>query len=210
MKKLLFDLQLFADEVAGTQPEAGTEPGNATNENKPGTEQPKGSATDEKKYTDADLDKIISKKFAEMQQKQEKKIAEAAKLAEMNAQQKAEYQRDELQKELDEYKRKDTLAEMSKTARKMLSDEGVNIPDDLLAVLVTPEAEGTKTAVESFAKLFKSAVEDAVKEKLRGEPPKRGSGAGGVAAMTKEQIMNIKDPEARQKAMLENKHLFNF
>lgn len=210
MKELLFNLQLFAEDAGTATPEAGAEPENTKNENKPGTEQPKESGkADEKKYSDADIDRIFSKKFAEMAAKNEKKVAEAAKLAEMNAQEKAEYERDKIQKELDEYKRKDALAEMSKTARKMLSDEGINITDDLLAVLVTTEAEGTKTAVEGFTKLFKSAVEDAVKEKLRGEPPKRGSGAGGVAAMTKEQIMNIKDPEARQKAMLENKHLFN-
>ena len=173
MKKLLFDLQLFAEEAAAEQPEAGTEPENTTDDNKPGTEQPKESGkAGEKKYTDADIDRIISKKFAEMKQKEEKKVAEAAKLAEMNAQQKAEYERDKIQKELDEYKRKDALAEMSKTARKMLSDEGINIPDDLLAVLVTTEAEGTKTAVDSFAKLFKAAVEDAVKEKARGTTPK--------------------------------------
>lgn len=175
MEKLLFDLQLFAEDAA--QPEAGTEPENTNDENKPGTEQPKESGkaekkTDEKKYSDADFDRMFNKKFAEMKQKEEKKVAEAAKLAEMNAQQKAEYERDKIQKELDEYKRKDALAEMSKTARKMLSDEGINIPDDLLAVLVTTEAEGTKTAVDSFAKLFKAAVEDAVKEKARGTTPR--------------------------------------
>ena len=180
MKKLLFDLQLFAEEAGATPPETGTEPENTTNENKPGTEPTQdGKKADEPKYTDADLDRIINKKFAEMQQKQEKKVAEAAKLAEMNAEEKANYKAKqeaekaaELQKELDEYKRKDALAEMSKTARKMLSDEGINIPDDLLAVLVTTEAEGTKTAVEVFAKLFKAAVEDAVKEKARGTSPK--------------------------------------
>lgn len=173
MKKLLFDLQLFAEDAGATPPETGTEPGNTNDDNKPGTEQKQeGKKADEPKYTDADLDRIIGKKFAEMKQKEEKKVAEAAKLAEMNAQQKAEYERDKIQKELDEYKRKDALAEMSKTARKMLSDEGINIPDDLLAVLVTTEAEGTKANVEGFAKLFKAAVEDAVKEKARGTTPK--------------------------------------
>ena len=52
-------------------------------------------------------------------------------------------------------------------------------------------------------------MEAAVKERLRGEPPRRGSG-GGAAPMTKEQIMKIRDPELRQKKMLENKELFNF
>ena len=173
MKKLLFDLQLFAEEAAAAQTETSTEPETKADENKPGTEQKQeANKAEEKKYSDADLDRIINKKFAEMKQKEEKKVAEAAKLAEMNAQQKAEYERDKIQKELDEYKRKDALAEMSKTARKMLSDEGVNVPDELLSRLVTTDAAETKTAVDSFTKLFKAAVDDAVKEKARGTTPK--------------------------------------
>jgi hypothetical protein len=125
-----------------------------------------------------------------------------------NAKKKAEYERDQLQKELDGYKKKDALAEMTKTARKMLSDNGISISDDLLSLMVTTNAEETKVAVDGFAKAFKDAVESAVKEKLKGEPPKRG--AGSAQTMTKEQIMAIRDPELRQRAMLEHKELFNF
>lgn len=172
MKKILFDLQLFADEAA---PEAGTstEPEKPTEENKPGTEQkPKGGGTDDKKYSDEDVNKLIDMKFAEWQKKKDKEVDEAKKLADMNAQQKAEYERDKLQKELDDYKRKDALAEMSKTARKMLSDEGINISDELLSRLITTDAAETKSAVDSFTKLFKAAVDDAVKDKARGTTPK--------------------------------------
>ena len=155
------------------------------------------------------MDDIINRKFAEWQKKQQKAVDEAKKLAEMNAQQRAEHQRDQLQKELDDYKRKDSLAEMTKTARKMLSESGITASDDILSVLVTTDAEQTKAAIDSFSKVFQAAVEAAVKERLRGEPPRRGSG-GGATPMTKEQIMKIRDPELRQKKMLENKELFNF
>ena len=154
------------------------------------------------------MDDILNKKFAEWQKKQQKAVDEAQKLATMNATQKAEYERDQLQNELDELKRVSALSEMSKTARKMLSDSGIIISDDLLSVMVTEDAETTKAAVDGFSKLFTEAVESAVKERLKGEPPRKGS--GGAAAMTKEQIMAIRDPELRQKAMLDNKHLFNF
>jgi hypothetical protein len=90
----------------------------------------------------------------------------------------------------------------------MLSDDGVNVPDELLSVMVTMDAEETKAAVDGFVKVFKEAVENAVKERLRGEPPRKGT--GGASAMTKEQILAIKEPELRQKKMLENRHLFNF
>lgn len=58
------------------------------------------------RYTDADVDAIISKKFAKWQEQHEAKVAEAAKLANMNATQRAEYERDQLQRPLDELRRK--------------------------------------------------------------------------------------------------------
>lgn len=205
MKKML-DLQLFAEANA---PETSTDPENTTEQTKePATEQKQGNKAAEKKYSDDDLDKIIGQKFAEWQKKKDKEIGEAQKLATMNATQKAEYERDQLQKELDKLKKANSIAEMSKTARKMLSESNINISDELLSLMVTTDAEETKSAVDSFTKLFKEAVETAVKERLKGETPKKGS--GGTAAMTKEQIMSIKDPELRQKKMLENKSLFNF
>lgn len=208
MKKIL-DLQLFAEEAgaAGTQTDTA-----GKNDNGAAADQGKATggakATDEKKYSDADLDKIINKKFAQWQEKKQQEVDEAQKLAEMNATKRAEYERDKLKKELDEYKRKDSLAEMSKTARKMLSDDGITVSDELLAMLVTTDAEKTKSAVDGFKTAFTEAVEAAVKERLKGETPKKGT--GGAPSMTKEAIMAIKDPELRQQKMLENKHLFNF
>lgn len=168
------------------------------------TVKPKGEA----KYTDEDLDKILNKKFAKWKENQEKAVKEAEKLGAMNAQEKAEYERDQLKKELSELKKAAALAEMSKTARKMLSDGGITISDDLLSVMVTDDAVKTKAAIDGFSKAFTEAVEAAVKERLKGEPPRKGS--GGVAAMTKEQIMAIKDPEQRQKLMAQHKDLFNW
>lgn len=178
MKKILFDLQLFADDAGSgadnTDGAAGADNANngadqnTDNQQKPDTKP----GADDKKYSDEDVNKLIDKKFAEWQKKKDKEVDEAKKLADMNAQQKAEYERDKLQKELDDYKRKDALAEMSKTARKMLSDEGINVSDELLSRLVTTDATETKSAVDSFTKLFKAAVDDAVKDKARGTTPK--------------------------------------
>lgn len=65
-----------------------------------------GGAQQQARYTDADVDAIISKKFAKWQEQHEAKVAEAAKLAKMNATQRAEYERDQLQRRLDELRRK--------------------------------------------------------------------------------------------------------
>lgn len=205
MKKF-FDLQLFA-EGAGTEPGSGAGEGTGNAGTEPAKEPAK--ASDAPKYTDKDLDEIINKRFAKWQKEQQKAVDEAKKLAEMNAQQKAEYERDELQKQLADYKRKESLAEMTKTARKMLSDGGISVSDELLAMMVNTNAEETKAAIEGFSKAFNDAVENAVKARLKGEPPKRGA-TGGAASMTKEQVLAIKDPELRQQKMLENRELFNF
>lgn len=203
MKKHIYLKQLFADDPAPTDPKI-TDP--VPTDPKPEDPKPNDPKPDktEKKYSDEDLDKIIGKRFAKWQQEQEKKISEATKLAEMNAQEKAEYERDQLQKQLDELKQANTRAEMAKTARKMLSDDGLNIPDDLIGMLITDEADGTKGNIEQFSKLFKDAVQDAVKDALKGKAPKKGSSTG----VTKEDILKIQNTAERQKAIAEHIDLF--
>lgn len=197
MKKFI-DLQLFGED-ASTAGETAQD--NAAKEAAATKEAPAA------KYTDEDLDRIIGQKKAEWKKAEQKKVDEAAKLAKMDAQQKAEYERDQLQKELEAFRRKDALAEMTKVARKMLSDAGISVSDDVLSVLVSTDAEQTKAAVDGFSAAFNNMLEAAVKERLRGEAPRRGQ--GGAAPMTKEQIMAIADTDLRQKKMLENRHLFN-
>ena len=194
LKKQKLNLQLFAEDGEGND-----DSGNEDSSKKEGKEEP------EKKYSDEDLDRIISKKFAKWKQDQEKAVDEAKKLADMNAQEKAEYERDKIRKELEDLKNEKILNEMSKTARKMLSDEGINISDDLLANLVTTDAEKTKSVVNDFAKMFKNEVESAVKEALKGNPPKKGV---KNSTITKEEIMAIKNTAERQRMINEHMELF--
>lgn len=167
--------------------------------------EPKQDNKQQPKYTDADVDEIVSKRLAKWEKQQAAKVEEAAKLAEMNAQQKAEYERDKVQKELDEYKRRDTVNAMVAESRRQLSEQGIAVSDDILARLVGETAEETKVSVDAFSTAFTAAVEDAVKKQLAGKAP-----AAGVATktMTKEEILAIKDPIARQAAIRDNIGLF--
>lgn len=177
MKNLL-NLQMYADDPAGTKAEADQAPGTVGKDtNNKATADTGKPAEPEKKYTDDDVDKIVKARLAREKEQADKEKEEAKKLAEMNATQKAEYERDQLKKELDELKRKDALSEMSKVARKMLTEKEINISDDLLAVLVTTEAAQTKQNVEAFAKMYKADLDAAVKARLKGEPPRVGSGS---------------------------------
>lgn len=134
------------------------------------------------------------------------KLSEAEKLAKMTKEEKAEYKAKKLEKEIADLKRANALSDMSKTARKMLSEEEITIPDELLSHLVSDDAADTKKAVESFAKLFKESVQNAVKDALKGNPPKAGT--GGKGTVTKEQILGIKDRAERQRMITEHINLF--
>lgn len=190
MKKL--NLQMYADDPADNKDTAASSATSA-----PGTAEKdsNGAAADtgketqpEKKYTDDDVDRIVKSRLAREREQAKKEKEEAEKLAEMNATQKAEYERDQLKKELAELKRKDALSEMTKVARKMLADKDINIPDDLLSLMVTTDAAETKLAVDGFAKMYKDSVEAAVKARLKGEQPRVGSGSPSPVSEIEKRI----------------------
>lgn len=125
----------------------------------------------EKKYTDADVDAIINKKFAKMQQQFEEKQAEAEKLAKMNADQKKDYELQKAQEELAELKSKQARMEMTDEARKMLREAEISdCPDELLSSLVQEDAEATKAAIQSLIDYTAGIV----KKSARQEMPKGG------------------------------------
>lgn len=152
------------------------------------------------------IDTAVSNAQKKWKDLHDDQLSEAEKLAKMTNEEKADYRIKQLEKELNGFKEKDTLAEMSKTARKMLSEEDINIPDELLSHLVSTDAENTKNTVQAFAKLFKDAVQNAVKDKLKGNPPKRGT--GGKGTITRDQILEIKNPSERQRMIAEHMDLF--
>ena len=194
----------MADENDGTQQQAeGTQPGQQQadpTKKGEGTQQTGG-----KTYTDADVDAIIAKKFAKWQEQQEAKVAEAAKLAEMNATQKAEYERDQLQKRLDELEREKSVSGMVAESRKQLAGRNISVPDELVGMLVGETADDTKAAVDAFADAFDAAVESAVKARLSGSAPKAG---GTGKPITKSDVMAIKDTAERQRAIREHMELW--
>ena len=133
------------------------------------------------------------------------KVSEAEKLAQMTSEEKAEYRAKKAEQELADLKKQIALGDMAKTARKMLSEENITVPDEIIMNLVSDDAEKTKSAVESFAKVFKDTVQAAVKEALKGNPPKANNGGTTV---TREQILAVKDRTERQRLIAENPQLF--
>lgn len=163
----------------------------------------------EKKYTDEDVDKLIAKKYAKLKADAEKEVeearAEAEKLAKMNATEKLEHEKTKLQKELEELRREKNLNMMKDEAIQMLEEKNISINSGILSILVTDKADTTKENVENFVDLFNKAVDKEVTERLKGPTPKKMGGG----TITKEEIMNIKDPILRQSKIAENLELFD-
>lgn len=207
MKKNYLMLQLFAegaDESAATDENTTDNAAENSGASKQGNDN-KPAAKDAPKYTDADVNNLLNKKFAEWQAKQDRKNSEAEKLAKMTAEEKANARLKALEDKLKEYELKDSRAAMATQARNILQDKGVHINDDLLSNLIAADAESTKTNVESFISLYEKAVENAVKEKLKGaEAPKKG----GTSGYTKEDILKVANRAERQRLIQENIHLF--
>lgn len=217
MKKRYY-LQMFAEgEGAGAAGEpAGTGAGASAEGAGEGTTQTEPLSFDDflaqggQAEFDRRINKAVQTAVANAQKKwqtlTDSKVSEAEKLAQMTSEEKEKYRADKAEKELADLKRQIALGDMAKTARKMLSDEQITLPDEIIMNLVSDDAEKTKEAVEGFSKAFKEAVNAAVKEALRGNPPKAGS--GGAKSITREEIMAVKDRAERQKLIAENPQLF--
>ena len=127
-------------------------------------EERQGKIMTEKKYTDADVNVLIDRKFAKWQKKKEAEVSEAVKYARMAEVEKAKAVQEKLKQQLDDLTRQNAIYEMMNMARGILAASDISVSDELLSIIVSEDAEKTKTAIDSFSKLFTAAVEKAAKE----------------------------------------------
>ncbi len=124
---------------------------------------------DEKKYTDADVDEIINKKFAKWKSEQEAKENEAKKLAKMNADEKQKYQLDQREQELANREQAIARKELTAEAKTMLSERG--LPIELVGVIDLTSAETVTDSVASIQKTWEDAVQKGVSDRMKGSAP---------------------------------------
>ncbi|MCG7406773.1 DUF4355 domain-containing protein [Paenibacillus sp. ACRRX] len=173
------NIQLFADgegtgegAALGTTEGAGQDGGQAGQ----GGKEPDG----DKSFTQADVDRIIQDRLGKAQSKWEKEYqakldeakTEAEKLAKMNTDQKAEYDRQKREDELATREAEITKRELRATALESLADKG--LPKQLADILVYSDADSTNKSLEAVETAFRAAVESGVNERLKGDPPKGG------------------------------------
>lgn len=215
---LLAGLQLFAEDGGnndgdGADGGAGTE-GAAGNSSGAGSDGKNGSGPEgkegdgkEAKYTDDDLDRILNRKFAEWQKKKDKEVDEARRLASMTEEEKTKQKQADMKRQLNELLSEKNRSEMMATARSILSERNIHADDALISMIVSEDAESTKKSIDTFANLFQKAVNKAVKDALKGEPPKTGTGSG-KGGYTKEDILKVANRAERQRLIAANMDLF--
>lgn len=185
MKDFLnFKLMDKADDLGGAQP---SEPAEPKTEEVEEPDKPKA------KYTDEDVDNIVKAKLAKEREKTAAKVEEAAKLAKMNADQKKDYEAQQVLKRAEEAESKLAQLEMQAEARTMVSDLGVNLTDEDLALVVTTDADSTKTNVSQLTDLI-GRIQDQVKtEMFKGTTPK--ASGKSVAVKTADDFRKMSTSE---------------
>ena len=148
------------------------------------TEQPQ----DEKKYTDADVNAIIDRKFAKWKSEQEAKENEAKKLAKMNADEKQKYQLDQREQELADREKAIARKELTAEAKAMLSER--DLPVELVNVVDLTSAETVSQSVAVLQKSWEQAVQKGVQEKLKGGAPMKQAPVDSDA-ITKEEFARM-------------------
>jgi hypothetical protein len=99
---------------------------------------------------------------------------EAERLAKMNAEQRAEHERKEREETLARRERELTLREMRATAGDELARRG--LPSALLSGLDYSGADNCGASIDAIEKAWRDSVQERVEERLRGTPPKTGTG----------------------------------
>lgn len=134
-----------------------------------------------KTFTRDDVAKMIAaetaKVAAQAQEAFEAKQKEADKLAQMNAEEKAQHEKAQLESRIAEFERKEQLADMTNEANEMLTEKGVTPTKEVLSMIVSEDAEVTSknvsayiAAIESERELIKADFE----KRLGGKIPLEG------------------------------------
>ena len=131
------------------------------------------------------------------------KLSEAEKLAKMSKEEKTQYLQQKKEKELSEREAAITRKELMAEAKNTLAEK--KLPVELSEVLNYTDADACSKSIATVEKAFQKAVEDAVKERLKGgEPPKAPQGSNVV---TKEEYLKMGYSD-RLKLKTENPELY--
>ena len=196
-----WELQLFADgDGAGTEGN-GTEPAEPNKEGNSGGEQ-SNSFDDFLKdpQNQAEFDRRIEKAIKTRESKLEDKYkedlkkaqTEAEKLAKMNAEQKKDYELEQMREENARLKAQSEMMELRNTASTLLSEAGIEANSDMLDLVVEGDAEKTKANIEKLVGIVEKQLKDAEVKRATGRTPNNFTNNKGNLSPIEEKIAKYK------------------
>lgn len=167
-----------------------------------------GNETEEKTFTQAQVDKMIKDRLDKQAKKLQKDKSEAEKLENMNAEQKAKYQQDKREQDLAKREADIIKRELLATAKDILTERG--LPVDLAGVIDLTDAETVEKSIDTIGKQWEKAVQKGVSERLKGTQPlsKAPQNSSGIDKKTLQKMTyqerlkyKLKNPDDYNKLM---------
>lgn len=146
----------------------------------PASEAKTGKAADsEKKYDDA----YIAQMRADFEKERQAAVEEALKKEKMSAEDKANYEADQRQKDIERREKEIALRELKADAKGMLAKE--KLSDSFTDMVVGADAETTQKNINALKAAIDAEVQLQVEARLKGKAPRTGSGdsSGGTSDM---------------------------
>ena len=141
--------------------------------------QPEVKETETKTYTQEEVDALlqqetdrrVSSALKKAEKKNAEKLREAQKLAQMNEQEKFEYELQQREAAIAEKEKELALAENKAEASKILAEKGISI--SLVDFVVAENADDMKANIDLLEKAFKASVKQEVEKRLASSAPKK-------------------------------------
>lgn len=169
------------------------------------------TGTETKTYTQEEVnmllqresDRRVSEALKKAEKKNAEKVKEAQKLAQMNENEKFQYELEQREKAIAEKEKALALAENKNTASQILSDKGLSL--SLVDFVIAEDAETMNSNIRLLEKAFKDSVKREVEKRLGSSAPKKNLPPD--EAITKEQAKKMSIIE-RQNLLNNNPELF--
>lgn len=116
-------------------------------------------------------DKRVSEAMKKAERKSQAKIKEAAKLAQMNEEQKFQYELEQREKAIEAKEKELALAENKATASQVLADRGLSTK--LVDMVVAEDADEMMDNINLLDNAFKASVKAEVEKRLASKTPKK-------------------------------------
>ena len=149
-------------------------------------------------------DRRVSEALKKAEKKNAEKVKEAQKLAQMNENEKFQYELEQREKAIAEKEKALALAENKNIASKILADKGLSL--DLVDFVIAEDAETMNSNIRILDKYFKDSVKRYVEKRLGSSAPKKNLPPDETITKEKAKKMSIIE---RQNLLTNNPDLYN-